>query len=200
MRIEQLEYLAAVTRYGSLRRASDQLHVSQLYHQRGHPQARTRARRHPAGPAPLRRADQPRRPRTAPADRRRAGVGRAAQAAAGDQLATRRLLRIGTVNAGTASLVLPALRAFQAENGRSAVEVRNLQQDEIHVSLSEGNLDLGLVNLLDGDDVPPDLEATALLAGRPAAVLPTGHPSQRGPRSRPTTCAGSASSRCAPAT
>src|SRR4051794_32370456 len=29
MRIEQLEYLAAVTRYGSLRRASDQLHVSQ---------------------------------------------------------------------------------------------------------------------------------------------------------------------------
>ncbi|GID90904.1 LysR family transcriptional regulator [Amorphoplanes digitatis] len=176
MRIEQLEYLAAVTRYGSLRRASDQLHVSQ-----------------PAISEAIRKLE--RELGVTLLDRHRSGArislaGRELlqpivdvlesverlKAAAGDQLATRRLLRIGTVNAGTASLVLPALRAFQAENGRSAVEVRNLQQDEIHVSLSEGNLDLGLVNLLDGDDVPPDLEATALLAGRPAAVLPAGHP------------------------
>lgn len=29
MRIEQLEYIAAVVQHGSLRRASDQLHISQ---------------------------------------------------------------------------------------------------------------------------------------------------------------------------
>ena len=29
MRIEQLEYVVAVTRYGSLRKASEQLHISQ---------------------------------------------------------------------------------------------------------------------------------------------------------------------------
>lgn len=175
MRIEQLEYLAAVTRYGSLRRASDQLHVSQ-----------------PAISEAIRKLE--RELGVTLLDRHRSGArislaGRELlqpivdvlesvdrlKAAAGDQLATRRLLRIGTVNAGTASLLLPAVRAFQAAQSRAAVEVRNLQQDEIHVALAEGTLDLGLVNLLDGDDVPPGLEATPLLAGRPAAVLPAGH-------------------------
>ncbi|WP_281893569.1 LysR family transcriptional regulator [Phytohabitans aurantiacus] len=176
MRIEQLEYLAAVTRYGSLRRASERLHVSQ-----------------PALSEAIRKLEQ--ELGVTLLDRHRSGArislaGRELlqpivdvlesvdrlKAAAGDQLATRRLLRIGTVNAGTASLVLPAVRAFQAGNGGTAVEVRNLQQDEIQVSLAEGTLDLGLVNLLDGDDVPPELEPTPLLVGRPAAVLPAGHP------------------------
>jgi DNA-binding transcriptional LysR family regulator len=176
MRIEQLEYLVAVTRYGSLRRASEQLHISQ-----------------PAISEAVRKLE--RELGATLLDRHRSGarislVGRELlqpivdvlesverlKAAAGDQLATRRLLRIGTVNAGTASLVLPAVRAFQTANSRVAVEVRNLQQDEIHVSLAEGTLDVGLVNLLDGDDVPPDLVVTPLLAGRPAAVLPAGHP------------------------
>ena len=176
MRIEQLEYLAAVTRYGSLRRAGERLHVSQ-----------------PALSEAIRKLE--RELGVTLLDRHRSGArislaGRELlqpivdvlesvdrlKAAAGDQLATRRLLRIGTVNAGTASLVLPAVRAFQAASGGTTVEVRNLQQDEIHVSLAEGTLDLGLVNLLDGDDVPPDLEPTPLLVGRPAAVLPAGHP------------------------
>ena len=176
MRIEQLEYLAAVTRYGSLRRASERLHVSQ-----------------PAISEAIRKLE--RELGVTLLDRHRSGArislaGRELlqpivdvlesvdrlRAAAGDRLATRRLLRIGTVNAGTASLVLPAVRAFQAAHDGAAVEVRNLQQDEIHLSLSAGTLDLGLVNLLDGDDVPPDLEPTPLLAGRPAAVLPAGHP------------------------
>ena len=30
MRIEQLEYLAAITRLGSFRRAAEELHISQL--------------------------------------------------------------------------------------------------------------------------------------------------------------------------
>lgn len=176
MRIEQLEYLAAVTRYGSLRRASERLHISQ-----------------PAISEAIRKLE--RELGVTLLDRHRSGArislaGRELiqpivdvlesverlKAAAGDQLATRRLLRIGTVNAGTASLVLPAVRAFQETSSRAAVEVRNLQQDEIHVALAEGTLDLGLVNLLDGDDVPPDLEVTPLLTGRPAAVLPAGHP------------------------
>jgi len=176
MRIEQLEYLAAVTRYGSLRRASERLHISQ-----------------PAISEAVRKLE--RELGVTLLDRHRSGArislaGRELlqpivdvlesverlKAATGDQLATRRRLRIGTVNAGTASLVLPAVRAFQAANSRAAVEVRNLQQDEIHVSLAEGTLDLGLVNLLDGDDVPPDLEVTPLLTGRPVAVLPAGHP------------------------
>ncbi|MDT5033443.1 MAG: hypothetical protein QOC94_3614 [Actinoplanes sp.] len=176
MRIEQLEYLAAVTRYGSLRRASEQLHISQ-----------------PGISEAIRKLE--RELGVTLLDRHRSGArislaGRELlqpivdvlesverlKAAAGDQLATRRLLRIGTVNAGTASLVLPAVRAFQAANSSAAIEVRNLQQDEIYLSLAEGTLDLGLVNLLAGDDVPPDLAVTPLLTGRPAAVLPAGHP------------------------
>ncbi|MFD0579274.1 substrate-binding domain-containing protein [Dactylosporangium darangshiense] len=86
------------------------------------------------------------------------------------------MLRIGTVNAGTAALLLPSVRAFQSTHRRAAVEVRNLQQDEIHAALLDGTLDLGLVNLLDGDDVPPALEPTPLLVGRPAVVLRAGHP------------------------
>ncbi|MEV4137722.1 LysR family transcriptional regulator [Dactylosporangium sp. NPDC049742] len=176
MRIEQLTYLAAVTRHGSLRRAGEELHVSQ-----------------PALSEAVRKLEQELGVRLL--DRRRSGARISAagqellqpivdvleavdrlKAAAGNQRTSRRLLRIGTVNAGTAALVLPAVRAFQAADSAAVVEVRNLQQDEIHVSLAEGTLDLGLVNLLDGDDVPPDLEATPLLTGRPAAVLPAGHP------------------------
>jgi DNA-binding transcriptional LysR family regulator len=174
MRIEQLSYLAAVSRCGSLRRASEQLHISQ-----------------PALSEAIRRLE--RELGVTLLDRHRSGArvslaGRELlqpivdvlesverlKAAAGDQLATRRLLRVGTVNAGTASLVLPAVRAFQAVNA-ATVEVRNLQSDEIHVALAAGTLDLGLVNLLDGDDVPPGLVPTPLLTGRPAVVLPAGH-------------------------
>lgn len=96
--------------------------------------------------------------------------------AAGGRLATRRLLRIGTVNAGTGALVLPAVRAFQAQHPGSTVEIRNLQQDDIQLGLAEGTLDIGLVNLLEGDDVPPELEVIPLLTGRPVAVIPAAHP------------------------
>ncbi|GIJ47850.1 LysR family transcriptional regulator [Virgisporangium aliadipatigenens] len=176
MRIEQLEYFAAVTRYGGLRRAAERLHVSQ-----------------PALSEAIRKLEQELGVTLLERHRSGARISLAGRellqpmvdvlesverlrAAAGDKLATRRLLRIGTVNAGTASLVLPAVRSYQAANGGAAVEVRNLQQDEIQVSLAEGTLDLGLVNLLDGDDVPPELVAVALVVGRPAAVLPAGHP------------------------
>lgn len=176
MRIEQLEYIVAVSRHGSLRRASEQLHVSQpalseairkLEHELGV----TLLDRHRSG-AKISLAG---RELLQPMADILESVVRL-RTAAGGQLATRRLLRIGTVNAGTAALVLPAVRAFQAQHPASTVEIRNLQQDDIQLSLAEGTLDIGLVNLLDGDDVPPELELTPLLTGRPVAVIPASHP------------------------
>lgn len=175
MRIEQLEYIAAVSRHGSLRRAGEQLHVS-----------------HPALGEAVRRLE--RELGVTLLDRRRSGarislaghellppiadvldsVARL-RAAAGDHLITGRLLRIGTVNAGTAALLLPAMRAFQTQHPASTIEVRDLKQDDIQVSLAEGTLDIGLVNLLDGDNVPTGLDVTPLLAGRPVAVIPVSH-------------------------
>jgi DNA-binding transcriptional LysR family regulator len=176
MRIEQLAYLLAVSRHGSLRRAGEELHVSQ-----------------PALSEAIRNLE--RELGVTLLDRHRSGAkvslaGRELlasvvdvlesvdrlRAAAGDQLATRRLLRIGTVSAGTAGLVLPAMRSFQDKYPASTVEIRTLQQGEIEAGLAEGTLDLGLVNLLDGDDIPPELESILLLKGRPVAVLPGSHP------------------------
>jgi DNA-binding transcriptional LysR family regulator len=175
MRIEQLEYLVAVGKHGSLRRAGEQLHVSQ-----------------PALSEAISKLE--RELGVSLLDRRRSGArvshaGRELlqpiaevldsvarlRAAAGDQLVSRRLLRLGTVNAATVTLLLPALSDFQAEYPSSRVEVRNLQQEDIYLQLIEGQLDIGLVNLLEGDDVPPELERTPLLSGRPVAVLPAQH-------------------------
>ncbi|MFC9691041.1 LysR family transcriptional regulator [Kribbella sp. NPDC056951] len=175
MRIEQLEYLAAVTQYGSLRRASEHLHVSQP----ALSEALTKLERELGVPL---------------LDRRRSGARISREgldllrnmqevleavarlrAAAGAQAGAARTIRIGTVNAGTASLLLPAVRRFQDLRPESTVEIRNLQQSEIETGLAEGVLELGLVNLFDGDDVPPELEATAVRHGRPVAVLPAGH-------------------------
>jgi len=176
MRIEQLEYITAVSRHGSLRRASEELHVSQpalseairnLERELGV----TLLDRHRSGAKISLAGRELLQPMTDVLE----SVARL-RAAAGDRLATRRLLRIGTVNAGTAGLVLPAVRAFGGQHPASTVDIRNLQHDEIQVSLAEGTLDIGLVNLLDGDDVPPELELIPLLTGQPVAVIPASHP------------------------
>ena len=65
-----------------------------------------------------------------------------------------RVLRIGTVNTASSTLLAPALRDLHARHGSAGVEVVNAQQAEIHQGLAEGTLDLGLVNVLPGDDVP----------------------------------------------
>ena len=175
MRFEQLEYVAAVSTHGSLRRASERLHVSQpalseaitkLERELGV----TLLDRHRSG-AKISRAGlellQPIIDVLESAARLRV--------IAGDDLAARRILRIGTVNAGTATLVLPAVRDFQDAHPGSTVEIRNLQHEEIQNGLAEGMLDIGLVNLLAGDDIPPDLELVPLLVGQPVAVLPSHH-------------------------
>lgn len=176
MRIEQLEYIAAVTQHGSLRRASERLHISQ-----------------PALSEAVSKLE--RELGVTLLDRRRSGSrisrrGRELQqfmvevleaverlrTAAGDQAAGHHVVRVGTVSAATSTLLVPAVRDFRAAHPASTVEVVNTQQAEIHQGLLEGGLDLGLVNVLEGDDPPTDLVHTSLVHGHPVAVLPADHP------------------------
>ncbi|GEL96347.1 LysR family transcriptional regulator [Cellulomonas composti] len=176
MRLEQLEYFAAVARVGSFRRAADELHVSQpalseavanLERELGV----TLLERHRSG-SRLSTTGRELLPLVADA---LAAVDRL-RAAAGHHPDAGRAVRLGTVNAGTASLLLPAIQAFPARHPGVTVEIRTLQQDEIEQGLTDGSLDLGLVNLLSGDDVPPGLVGTELVRGRPVVVLPAAHP------------------------
>jgi DNA-binding transcriptional LysR family regulator len=176
VRIEQLEYVAAVTSHGSLRRASERLHISQ-----------------PALSEAVSKLERELGVRLL--DRRRSGARISRQGrdllqnmvevleavdrlktAAGDQHTASRSVRIGTVNAGTSTLLVPAVRTFQDSVPGTTVEIFNVQQSEIHQGLIEGALDLGLVNVLDGDEPVLHLVGTELLHGRPTVVLPTGHP------------------------
>ena len=120
MRIEQLEYLAAVTQHGSLRRASESLHLSQ--------------------PALSEALGKLERELGVPLlDRRRSGARISRQGqdllpymtevldavdrlrqAAGDQTLVSRTLRIGTVNAANSSLLVPAVQDFRLDQGAPA--------------------------------------------------------------------------------
>jgi DNA-binding transcriptional LysR family regulator len=176
VRIEQLEYIAAVTQHGSLRRASERLHLSQ-----------------PALSEAVSKLE--RELGVTLLDRRRSGARISRQGrellqnmvevleavdrlrvAAGDQTAVSRMVRIGTVNAATSTLLVPAVRAFQEATPGCRVEILTVQQAEIHQGLIEGSLDLGLVNVLGGDDPALHLVGTDLLHGQPVVVLPAVHP------------------------
>jgi DNA-binding transcriptional LysR family regulator len=179
VRIEQLEYLAAVTQHGSLRRASESLHVSQpalsealgkLERELGvplldRPRSGARISRQGQDLLPymtqiLEAVDQLRQ-------------------AAGDQKLMSRNLRIGTVNTANSTLLVPAVQDFHHRNPSTAVEVVGTRQNEIYQGLSEGSLDLGLVNVLPGDDVPAQLSIRELLHGRPVVCLRADHPLAR---------------------
>lgn len=82
-----------------------------------------------------------------------------------------RMIRLGTVNAATVPLLVPAVREFRAAHPMTQVEVVGAQQGEIHRSLLEGSFDLGLVNYLQGDDLPPDFQTTELLRGRAVVCM-----------------------------
>ncbi len=176
MRIEQLEYLAAVTEHGSLRRASEAMHISQP----ALSEAVTKLEKE-LGATLL--------------DRRRTGsrisgqgldllqnmtdvleaVDRLRQAA-GQQSVRRRDLRIGTVNTASSTLLAPALRDVHAQHGPGGVEVVNARQVDIQQGLVEGSLDLGLVNVLPGDEVPTSIVADKLIEGTPVACMRADHP------------------------
>ncbi|MFF4703141.1 LysR family transcriptional regulator [Streptomyces sp. NPDC001288] len=171
MRTEQLEYIAAVTRLGSLRRAADELRLSQpalsetvrnLERELGVDlleRKRTGATMSAAGQELMPRIVEV----LEAVDRLRA--------AAGEQHRISRMVRVGTVNAATVPLLVPVLRDFRAAHPVTQVEVVGAQQTEIHRRLAEGGFDLGLVNHLDGDDVPAGLESTELLRGRPVVCV-----------------------------
>lgn len=176
MRIEQLEYIAAVTQHGSLRRASERLHISQpalseavskLERELGV----TLLDRRRSGSRISRRGRELLQPMVEVLE----AVERL-RTAAGDQAAGHHVVRVGTVSAATATLLVPAMRDFRASYPGSTVEVVNTQQAGINQGLVEGGLDLGLVNVLEGDDPPTDLVGTSLVHGHPVAVLPADHP------------------------
>ncbi|MFF7408204.1 LysR family transcriptional regulator [Streptomyces lydicus] len=171
MRIEQLAYIEAVTRLGSLRRAADALHLSQ-----------------PALSETVRNLE--RELGVDILDRKRSGAkisdeGRELlphiigvldavdklRSAADQQHHISRTVRLGTVNAATVPLMVPAIREFRTGHPVTQVEVIGAQQAEIHRSLLEGSVDLGLVNYLRGDDLPPDFHTTELLRGRPVVCV-----------------------------
>ncbi|MEB8338065.1 LysR family transcriptional regulator [Streptomyces endophyticus] len=176
MRTEQLEYIEAVTRLGSLRRAASELHISQ-----------------PALSETVRNLE--RELGVALLDRHRSGAkvsdgGRELlphiigvlesvdrlRSAAHAQHHSSRMVRVGTVNAATVPLLAPAVRDFHANHPATQVEMVGSQQDDIHRGLREGRFDLGLVNYLEGDDTPPDLQTTELLRGRPVVCLRSDDP------------------------
>jgi DNA-binding transcriptional LysR family regulator len=171
VRTEQLEYIAAVTRLGSLRRAAEELRLSQ-----------------PALSETVRNLE--RELGVDLLERKRSGATMSAEgrellpyivhvleavdrlrAAAGEQHRISRMVRVGTVNAATVPLLVPAVREFRAAHPVTQVEVVGAQQAQIHRALAEGGFDLGLVNHLDGDDVPAGFESTRLLCGRPVVCV-----------------------------
>ncbi|MBO0801461.1 MAG: LysR family transcriptional regulator [Nocardiopsaceae bacterium] len=171
MRIEQLQYLAEVARLGSFSRAAEKLHITQPalsesvrglerelgVHllERGRHGARVS---HPGQhllPHVLAVLDS---------------VDRLRQAA-GEENRHTRLIRVGTVTTAMAPLLTPAIRRFRELHPATQVEVIGAQQDQIHLALLEGSFDLGLVNYLDGDDKPPNLDTTTLLRGHPVVCM-----------------------------
>ena len=80
-------------------------------------------------------------------------------------------MRVGTVTAATVPLLAPTIHAFRDSHPTTLVEILTAQQTGIHRALLEGSMDLGLVNYLDGDDMPPEFESTELLRGHPVVCL-----------------------------
>ncbi|MBS1879427.1 MAG: LysR family transcriptional regulator [Actinobacteria bacterium] len=171
MRIEQLEYIVAVARLGSFRRAAEELHISQ-----------------PALSESVRNLE--RELGVAALERNRSGTKMTARGrellphmlavidAANSlrdaaDIADRngRVVHLGTVTAATAPLLTPAIREFREAHPDTEVEVRTAQQEEIHAALLAGGMDLGLVNYLDDERAPDDLESTVLLRGQPVVCI-----------------------------
>ncbi len=127
MRTEQLEYIAAVTRLGSLRRAAEELRLSQ-----------------PALSETVRNLE--RELGVELLERKRSGATMSAsgrellphiigvldavdrlRSAAGEQHRISRMVRVGTVNTATVPLLIPAVREFRRAHSLTQVEVVGAQ-------------------------------------------------------------------------
>jgi DNA-binding transcriptional LysR family regulator len=171
VRIEQLEYLAEVARLGSFRRAAQVLHISQP--------ALSESVRSLERELGIDLLERGRHGATVSASGRELlphiltvldSVDRLRQAA-GEQHRSIRMIRVGTVNTATVPLLTPAIRQFRETHRATQVEIIGAQQEEIHRAILAGSFDLGLVNYLGGDDLPPELETTPLLRGRPIVCM-----------------------------
>ncbi len=176
MRTEQLEYVAAVARLGSFRRAADELHLSQP--------ALSETVRNLERELGVEILDRGRSGTTISDDGRELLVHMLSvidavdrlRRAANDQHQASRTLRLGTVSAATSPLLTPTIRRFRESHPVTEVEVITLQQDQIHRDLQSGWLDLGLVNYLQDDDVSPAMDTTELLRGRIVVCVRSDHP------------------------
>jgi DNA-binding transcriptional LysR family regulator len=171
VRIEQLEYVAAIARLGSFRRAAEAIHVSQPALSES-----VRALERELGVDILERGRQGARVSESGRDLLPHlltvldSVDRL-RGAANEQHHSRRVVRVGTVNAATVQLVTPVIRQFRETHRATQVEVFGGAHADIQRSLLEGSSDLGLVNYLQGDDLPPELETTPLVSGRPVVCM-----------------------------
>jgi DNA-binding transcriptional LysR family regulator len=176
MRIEQIEYAAAVARFGSFRRAAEELHISQP--------ALSETVRKLEAELGVNILDRQRTGATVSAEGRELlphllEVIEAAQrlrSAADEQHESSRTVRLGTVSAATSPLLTATIRAFREMHPTTQVDVVLLQQQLLHRSLLEGGLDLGLVNYLDGDEVTTELHTVELLRGRPVVCIHSDSP------------------------
>ncbi|HTD08421.1 MAG TPA: LysR family transcriptional regulator [Solirubrobacteraceae bacterium] len=176
MRIEQIEYAAAVARFGSFRRAAEELHISQP--------ALSETVRKLEAELGVNILDRQRTGATVSAEGRELlphllNVIEAAQRlrfAADEQHESSRTIRLGTVSAATSPLLTATIRAFRDTHPTTQVDVVLLQQQLLHRSLLEGGLDLGLVNYLDGDEVTPELHTVELLRGHPVVCIHSDSP------------------------
>jgi DNA-binding transcriptional LysR family regulator len=171
VRVEQLEYIAAVARLGSFRRAAEGLHVSQpalsesvralerelgvSILERGRHGARLSEHGRELLPHILTVLDS--------VDRLRI--------AADEEHQSRRVVRVSTVNTATVPLVMPTISKFRETHPATQVEVFGGVHADVERALLEGSSDLGLVNYLEGDDLPPALETTPLLSGHPVVCM-----------------------------
>jgi DNA-binding transcriptional LysR family regulator len=176
VRIEQLEAVAAVARLGSFRRAAQELHISQPalsssvrslerelgvdILERGRHGARISDPGRNLLPYILAVLD---------------AYDRLRQAASGEHESTR-LVRIGTVSTATTPLLTPAIRQLRDLHPATQVEIIGSQRADITRALLEGSFDLGLINYLEGDDLPPELETTPLLQGTPVVCMRPDNP------------------------
>jgi len=171
MRFEQLEYVTAVARLGSFRRAAEELHLSQ-----------------PALSETVRKLESELGVEILDRGRSGASVSNTGRellpfiletieavdrlrSAADEQHRSSRVVRLGTVTAATAPLLTPTIREFSEAHPSTQIEIVTAQQRQIHRELLGGGIDLGLVNYLEGDDMPPDLDAAELLRGRPVVCV-----------------------------
>jgi DNA-binding transcriptional LysR family regulator len=176
MRIEQIEYAAAVARFGSFRRAAEELHISQP--------ALSETVRKLEAELGANILDRQRTGATLSAEGRELlphlldviEAARRLRSAADEQHESSRAIKLGTVSAATSPLLTAAIRAFRDTHPTTQVDVVLVQQQLLHRALLEGGLDLGLVNYLDGDEVSEELHTVELLRGQPVVCIHSDSP------------------------